>query len=245
MPYMVFLAFSAGLSYFVAGMQISVLLTLGNLSQLLALVLLWVPIFGSNSGSGISVHSLMLYVMALSLRLSSSMWLNGYLPIDATGDGVFQMIDVCSLALAVCMLRRMTDALPAGATLDGLGPLRFGVPMAFALAALVHANMDERPMFDTLWTAGHFLSSAASLPQLYLAVSDKSLESLHVTHSLLVAALGQLLVLVYMWVCRTDVTCESWIDGFNHAIWFIIAAPLAHLGIICDIVPYVLSEDAF
>ena len=37
---------------------------------------------------------------------------------------------------------------------------------AFALAALAHADMNSRPVFDTFWTAGLFVGAVSVLPQL-------------------------------------------------------------------------------
>merc|ERR550514_1027120 len=38
------------------------------------------------------------------LRLSSSTWLKGYIPTDTTGDGLYQLLDMATLCLAVYMI---------------------------------------------------------------------------------------------------------------------------------------------
>merc|ERR1719506_3335602 len=65
--------------------------------QCLALALLSLQMISTGSASGISARALSLDAIALCCRLSSTLWLNGYLPVDASGDHVFQIVDICSL----------------------------------------------------------------------------------------------------------------------------------------------------
>ena len=37
-----------------------------------------------------------------------------------------------------------------------------------------------------------------------------------------------------MWHARFDITCDPWVDGFNHAIWVILGAHLLHLVLLGD-----------
>ena len=50
---------------------------------------------GITTGSvvGVSARALMLDGLAIAFRLSCTVWLDGYLPVDASGDYLFQMID--------------------------------------------------------------------------------------------------------------------------------------------------------
>merc|ERR1719327_2517020 len=98
--------------------------------QCLGMVLLGLQMISTGSASGISAKALSLDALAICCRLSNTVWLNGYLPIDASGDYIFQAIDVGSLA-----------------------PLVVG---SLILAALLHGNMNMRPLFDTLWMTGLF-----------------------------------------------------------------------------------------
>merc|ERR1719399_2660840 len=128
--------------------------------QCLSFVLLALKISSTCSASGVSARTLGIDALALCCRLSSTVWLNGYLPVDASGDYVFQAIDICSLGIVLGLLyqgfvvKRHTyqaedDSLP-------ILPLALG---SFALAALFHANMNGRPIFDALWMAGLFVST--------------------------------------------------------------------------------------
>merc|ERR1719491_492045 len=67
--------------------------------QCLAVVLLASQMASTGSASGISARALSLDALAICCRLSNTLWLNGYLPVDASGDYVFQAIDMCSLGI--------------------------------------------------------------------------------------------------------------------------------------------------
>merc|ERR1719440_1920369 len=75
--------------------------------QCLGVVLLGLQMTSTGSASGISARALSLDAVALCCRLSSTLWLNGYLPVDASGDHVFQTIDICSLALVIWLIRHV------------------------------------------------------------------------------------------------------------------------------------------
>merc|ERR1719183_595656 len=75
--------------------------------QCLAVVLLALQVVSTGSASGISARALSLDALAICCRLSSSLWLNGYLPVDATGDHLFQAVDICSLGVLVWLLHQV------------------------------------------------------------------------------------------------------------------------------------------
>merc|ERR1719247_2656442 len=75
--------------------------------QCLAVVLMALQMVSTGSASGISARALSLDALAICCRLSSSLWLNGYLPVDATGDHLFQAVDICSLGVLVWLLHQV------------------------------------------------------------------------------------------------------------------------------------------
>merc|ERR1719428_1438468 len=75
--------------------------------QCLAVVLLGLQSLVSKSASGISAQALVLEAFSLGLRLPSTIWLDGYLPVDKTGDFLFQAVDVCSLVMVLWLLHRV------------------------------------------------------------------------------------------------------------------------------------------
>merc|ERR1719463_884412 len=72
--------------------------------QCFALACLRLKISETASVAGISGRTLMLQAMSCSLRLSSTCWLNGYIPVDETGDWLYQLLDVCALLLVLNLM---------------------------------------------------------------------------------------------------------------------------------------------
>merc|ERR1719155_388999 len=72
--------------------------------QCLGMVLLALQMISTGSAAGISARALTLDALAICCRLSNIVWFNGYLPVDASGDFIFQAIDVCSLVILAWLL---------------------------------------------------------------------------------------------------------------------------------------------
>merc|ERR1719399_986834 len=108
--YVVFVAVALLVYHWVAGGEFSAILTLSAVFQCLAFSLLGVQALSSGSVQGISAKSLTLDALALACRLSSTTWLEGYLPADQTGDYLYQAFDALSLAMVLCLLYRVLNA---------------------------------------------------------------------------------------------------------------------------------------
>merc|ERR1719265_3095884 len=117
--------------------------------QCLGMVLLGLQVISTGSASGISAKALSLDALAICCRLSNTVWLNGYLPVDASGDYIFQAIDVCSLAIIGWLLYQVLvekkHTYQAEEDSLSIMPMIVG---SLVLAALLHANMNNRPFFD-------------------------------------------------------------------------------------------------
>merc|ERR1719453_1587443 len=203
--------------------------------QCLAVVLLALQMISSGSASGISAKALTLDALAICCRLSSTLWLNGYLPVDVTGDHIYQIFDICSLCILgwllyqVHVVKRHTyqaeeDSLP-------ILPMAIG---SLVLAFLLHGNMNSRPLFDALWMASVFVSAVAVLPQLWLITRTGGCIEALTSHYIAAMAVGSALSAIFMWHARGDITCVPWFGGFNHAIWAILGAHLLHMLLLGD-----------
>merc|ERR1719491_752339 len=198
--------------------------------QCLAVVLLALQVVSTGSVSGISARALSLDALAICCRLSSTVWLNGYLPVDASGDHLFQAVDVCTLVMVVWLLHRVVVVQKhTYESTDDSFPVLPMIFVSFILATLLHADMNNRPLFDALWMAGLFMSIIAVLPQLWLvARADGCIEAL-TSHYIAAMAMSRLMSGAFMWHARFDITCHHWLEGFEHAVWAIGVAHLLHL----------------
>ena len=110
-------------------LDFSSIYTLGMATQCLAFYLLTAKVDMQRSVSGISAKALKVYVMVFSIRLCSTMFRNGYLPVDQSGDWVFQTADILSLFMAVKLLRRVhTHRSTYQEEYDTFAGLRFQMP---------------------------------------------------------------------------------------------------------------------
>jgi len=241
--YGVFIIGAGTVWHLVADGAFSSILTLSVMLQCLAVLLLGLQVLSSGSAAGISVRALCLDAIALCCRLSSTLWLNGYLPVDASGDYVFQGIDICSLIMVLLLLRHVVcnkwqtyqaeeDSLPVFSLALG----------AFVLAALLHGNMNSRPVFDTLWMTSLFVSTIAVLPQLWLITRTGGRVEALTSHYIATMAASRALAGIFMWHARADITCVQWVSGFNHAIWAILGAHLLHMVFLGDFGYYYIKS---
>merc|ERR1719313_739060 len=102
--YVLFFLGSGAIWHLVADGESSSILTISVMLQCLSVSLLALQVISTGSAAGISARALCLDLLGLCCRLSSTLWLNGYLPVDATGDYVFQATDICSLFLVIWLL---------------------------------------------------------------------------------------------------------------------------------------------
>jgi hypothetical protein len=221
--------------HLIAEGRFSSLLTLSAIVQCLGFSLLAMQVFAGNNVSGISANSLKLDALALACRLSSTLWFEGYLPVDKSGDHVFQAFDILSLGMVLWLLYRVLnvhrhtyeehkDTLPA-------------LPFAAAsllLASMLHGNLDGHRIFDISWMCGVFISAAAVLPQLLMMTRRGGSIPPLTSHFVAVMAVSRILSGCYMWHAYPEIECEPWIGNFNHAGYSVIAAHAVHLFLLGD-----------
>jgi len=239
LAYALFLGLAGAVYHFVADGEFSAIVTMAVMSQCLAVLLLLMQSLSSGSAAGVSARALALEAVSLCCRLSSTMWLDGYLPVDASGDGIFQATDVCTLLLVVCLLvhvlavqrasyQEQEDSLP-------ILPMVLG---SFVLAALLHADLNSRPLFDALWMAGLFIGVLAVIPQFWLVSKTGGRIEALTSHFIAMMAVSRLLSGIFMWHVREDLTCDPWVGSFNHAVWAILGAHFLHLLLLGDFAYY-------
>lgn len=217
------------------GEAMSAVITLAEMLQCLAVLLLATQVLSSGNVVGISAKAIGVEACALLFRLTSHMMYNGYLPMDLSGDWFYQGVDLCSLAACIWLLYQVLgvqrDSYQASDDCFPVGPM---VLVCVALAGLLHADLNARPFFDTVWMAGLFTGSVSVLPQLWLITRNSGKVDALMCHYIAMMALGRALAGYFMWVAREDITCAPWIEGVNHAVLAILGAHLLHLLLLGD-----------
>jgi len=221
--------------HFVAEREPSSTLTLSAAAQCLGIALLWIQVLSGKGAWGISTKTLLLDAVAISFRLCSTLFVDGYLPNSPDGDFVYQSFDVCSVLMILFLLRRVTvnhaDTYQASEDNFPIGPMLLG---CCVLAALLHGDMDANPLLDTLWMAGLFTSVIAVLPQFWLITKSGGHVGALTSHYIATLAFSRFLSGCFAWMAWEHLSCEHYIDGFEHARWVILGANLMHLVILGD-----------
>jgi len=243
--YVAFLTAAGYVYHVIADREFSSLLTLSAVFQCLAFSLLGVQIIGSGSVAGISAKSLSLDAFALASRLSSTLFFNGYLPSDQTGDWIYQAFDCLSLAMVlwvlyhVCSARRTTyeadeDAFPAL-------PLALAV---FVLAAIFHGDFDESPIFDTLWMCGVFTSAISVVPQLWMMTHRHGKSPALTSHFVAAMALARMVSGAYMWHAYPEIEAEPIFGNVTYAGYAVIIAHAVHMLLLGDFTYFYVKNVA-
>merc|ERR1719277_855037 len=87
------------------------------------------------------------------------------------------------------------------------------IVISLGLAAILHADMDASPLFDTFWMTGLFLGVVAVLPQLWLIMKNRCQVQALTSHYIASLALSRILSGAFMWMAREHVTCNKWFEG--------------------------------
>merc|ERR1719230_2155357 len=82
----------------------SAVLTLSAAVQCFGLLILLYKVHSTKTVSGLSARSLEVYVLFFLARLGSSLFKNGYIPVDRSGDWVYQTTDIASLLMILNLL---------------------------------------------------------------------------------------------------------------------------------------------
>jgi len=220
----------------VAEGQYSSILTLSAIIQCLGLCFLCMQVLSSGSAAGISASALMLDIAAISLRLSSTLFHDGYIPVDASGDFLFQAVDVCSLVLLFGLLHQVLVVKRYSYQQEedsvNIAPM---VLVSLVLAVFLHPNMNDKPLFDILWMTGLFVSTVSVMPQLWLIMKSGGRADALSCHYIAALGFSKVLSGLFMWEARLDINCNEWIvKGFSHGIIAILCAHLLHLLLIVD-----------
>jgi len=222
-----------GIYEVVAERHFASVLTISVVVQLLALALLALQVLTRRSSAGISQKMLGLYATGLCFKLSSTLFFNGYLPVDASGDFLFQAVDVCSLCCVIWLLHTVrSEHQTMRASDKDTFPVVPTIVMCLIVAALMHGDLNARPLFDMSWMAGLLLDLIAVAPQLWLITLNGGRIEGMTGHHVAAMVLSRMFSFWFFW--------EAWGDPHvafsQHTAWTILIAHLLHFVLVADFV---------
>jgi len=159
------------LYHFFSDQDFSYVLVMSVCVQALAFFLLLHKMKTKKSVAGVSSRACQTYVLSISCRLCSTLVKNGYLPVDRTGDWVYQSADIASLLLCFQVLYYVHKKYkPTFQEELDTFPIAKLVPCVVLLGCFVHGDLNHSWFFDVMWTLGMTLDTVAMLPQLWMLV---------------------------------------------------------------------------
>merc|ERR1719440_1348795 len=116
---------------------------------------------------------------------------------------------------------------------DAISPVPI-VIISLILAGLLHADLNDHPLFDTFWMCSLFIGAVAVVPQLWMMTHRRGSVPALTSHFVAVMAFSRALSGSYMWYGHSEITCVPWFGTFNHAGFAILAAHAVHLMLLGD-----------
>jgi len=216
---------------------VSTLTTLAVGIQCFGYACLRLKISQQRSVAGVSGRTLVLQAVSYGLRLCSTTWLKGYIPVDGTGDWLYQLLDVSALLMVLqiiyCVFKSHRNTYQEDQDTFNVQQICLG---CFALAVLVHPDLNARPFFDTLWATALYIDVVAMMPQLAMMTKVRGEVEALTSHFVGATALSRTSSLVFWYHAFAELAP---LDGsFNLAGWAILAAHVLQVLLLCDFLFY-------
>ena len=200
----------------------SAILTLSSAFQCFAFMLLASKVNTQCSLSGISLKSQILYSIALTSKLSSTLFFNGYLPVDKSGDWVYQIADIISLAVSLLLIYWGYTKLKyvykfEKDTFNVLIP----IILSGILAVLIHPDLNSYFPADFAWTFSLYLETISMLPQLIMMTKVGGEVETLTSHYLASLAFSRILSFIFWLFSYKELSPEN---GINIPGWTVMAS---------------------
>lgn len=228
-----------GYKFFSDG-SFSAVLTLSSAFQCFAFITLSLKIWTQKSVAGLSKRSLILYLTSLVFRLFSTLFFNGYLPVDRSGDWVYQCADCISLALIVWLIFTITYKCNYSyqERQDSLSML-IPVCAAFVLAVLVHPDLNNFYTADISWTFALYLETFSMLPQLFMLTKIGGEVEALTSHYIVSVCASKFFAFIFWLFSFRELAPRS---GWNICGWAVLFAYISQLFTFADFVyHYIIS----
>ena len=225
--------------HFFSSKDYSFLLVLSSIVQMFSFIVIIYKVSSSQSSSGLSYNSFLCYLVVLLTRLSSTLFYNGYLPSDSTGDWFYQLIEIISVFSCIIIIYMITSSHrdTADNDLDRFN-CNYLIWPSLGLAMLVHTSLNNFFLTDVFWTNSMYLETVALIPQLMLfRTKGGNIES-YTSHYVALQGLSRLFSLLFWYDTYVELNDDSIIHGFSmfqgYVGYFIMLSQVIQLIIMCD-----------
>lgn len=215
----------------------SATITLTGSTQCLAFLMLLMKMASKHQAGGLSMKTLQLYVVMYVCRLTSTLFRHGYLPVDGTGDGIYQMCDIVALSMVCFMLYRIQHGAERYSYQrdEDSFPLHRLVFGCFCMAMVNHPDLNDSKFFDVAWTMALYVDTVALVPQLYMMSKGGEIEML-TGHFIASMCVSRFVALLFWYHGYEELAPED--GGYNITGWTIIGAHILQLLLSGDFLYY-------
>lgn len=214
----------------------SLVITAGAFFQCLGFMILCMKVRATKSVEGLSAKSLSLFVCYFCTRLSSTSIKNGYVPVDSTGDYMYQLVDaaslLCVLQLLFCVHKTHVHSYQE--EVDDL-PIKHLIALSFVFGYFVHGDFNQSELFDTIWAASLNLETVAMVPQLWMMAKIGGKVDNSTAHFVMCIVLSSVCRFVFWWYAYPELEEE---DGSIFAAYHVLFAHIAQLLLGADFMFY-------
>lgn len=214
---------------------LSSLMTFSVLIQVVALGVLRIAIVSRSSVCGISLRSFQMQSVSLFCRLCSTFWLKGYIPVDSTGDWLYQLGDVSALLLCleVCYFTAVKYRKSYQEAQDTFPFIQTGLG-CFIMAILIHPDLNNRVFFDIMWTVALYIDVVSTLPQLWMMGKLGGRVEALSAHYIALIAVSRAVDMLFWYHGFGELAPDD--GGFNLAGWTILGAHCLHILLMGDFI---------
>lgn len=202
----------------------SAVMTLGSGVQCFGFYLLLHKVKVQNSVAGISSKSLQMYVLVMLFRLSATLFKNGYLPVDRSGDFVYQSADVASLLILLqliyCVHKRNKSTYQS--EYDTL-PIWRAVPGCLVLGVVLRGSLNHSLYYDTMWCTAMNIDTVAMLPQLFMLVNKGGEVEALTANYVASIFLSRACVLSFWWNGYLEINSKFDVPSVLSGYWVVLA----------------------
>jgi len=218
----------------------SLVITGGAFFQCLGFTLLCMKVRATKSVEGISAKSLTLFVLYYITRIFATSMKNGYVPVDATGDYVYQLTDVaslvCVLHLLFCVHKTHVHSYQEEADSLSIKPL---ITISVVLGTFVHGNFNQCEFFDTVWATSLNLETFAMVPQLWMMAKVGGKVDNSTAHFVMCTVMSSVCRFVFWWYAFPELYEDEEGDlAAEIAGYYVIFAHIAQLLLGADFMFY-------
>lgn len=185
---------------------------------------LLVFVVARQSVSGISMKMIGLQGTSCAIRLAGTSWLNGYVPVDSTGDGLYQVLDLSIVMMSFFIFYhgqfgwyRWTYE-PAQDTFPAFAAFQVCV----LLAIFFHPALNRRFLFDTMWMVSLNFDCISAWPQVWMMSKNPGQTMAFTSHFVFLLFMSRAMNFMFWWRSFPELGNGARYDWIGNMVVFTI-----------------------